>query len=144
MCKHNPKSVIYLSVLRWRHHGSHPGSGTEFAPRLQFEVFLLMDPSNVCLPKILPDPKQYNKIFFNFFWLVSNELQQPVLLHCLQTGRSKGCRVSPTALLLPAWTVLWQTSNCHLVSCVWCLISLFWARLICQHMLKIKCSNDAK
>lgn len=39
---------------------------------------------------------------------------------------------------------LWQTSNCHLVSCVCCLISLFWIRLICQHMLKIKCSNDAK
>lgn len=49
MCKWNPKSVIYLSFLWWRHHESYPVSCAEFAPRLRFEVFLLVDHSNVCL-----------------------------------------------------------------------------------------------
>lgn len=146
MCKRNLKSVIYLSFLWWRFHESHPRSGTAFALRLQWEVFLLVYHSNVCLFALnsaRPSTTHQNRSQFLQVDVLKH--QRPGLCRTVhRLGGLRAMRSAPTALLKLARTVSWKTSNCHLVSCVCCLISLFWIRLRCQHMLKIKCSNDAK
>lgn len=99
----------------------------------------------VCSPWILPDPKQPTQMVCSVFRLVSSKHRWPRVHGTVHwPGGLSAVHPAPTALLKLARTVSQQTSNCHLVSCVCCLISLFWIRLSCQHMLKIKCSNDAE
>lgn len=142
MCKWNPKNVIYLSILWGRHH---PVSCSDllwgYTLKSSYWCIILMF---VCLPSILWDPKQHTKILFSIFRLVSSEHPQPASYCTVHTLGGWRLWVQHTALCKLAGAVSWQTSNCHLVSCICCLISLFWIRLICQHTLKIKCSNDAK
>lgn len=133
MCKLSPKSVIYLSFLQWRHQESHPGCCTESSSkppsRLSYSYII---PMFACLfVQILPAPSSpTTSLSLSLGWCPD----------CMTEGSGSG----PRALFKLAQTISWQTSNCHLVSCVCCLESLFWVRLISQHMLKIDSSSGAE
>lgn len=98
----------------------------------------------VCSSWTPPDPKQPTQMVCRVFGLVSISIDGLDSAALSVAWGSESCASSPCCPPQTGRTASQQTSNCHLVSCVCCLISLFWIRLSCQHMLKIKCSNDAE
>lgn len=87
MCKWNLKNVIYLSILGGRHH---PVSCSDllwgYTLKSSYWCIILMF---VCLPSILPDPKQHTDILLSIFRLVSSEHPQPASYCTVHTGTVK-------------------------------------------------------